>query len=61
SGLGLEAQREAVLSLCHSRGWEMIAEHTEVESGKIADRPELTAALQSNHCNPHSVPPFRTK
>ena len=45
SGLGLEAQRQAVLSLCQSRGWEVIAEHTEVESGKVADRPQLLAAL----------------
>ena len=45
SGLGLEAQRQAVLSLCQSRGWEVIAEHTEVESGKAADRPQLLAAL----------------
>lgn len=45
SGLGLEAQRQAVQALCQGRGWEIIAEHTEVESGKIAKRPELTAAL----------------
>lgn len=45
SGLGLEAQRQAVLALCQSRGWEVIAERTEVESGKTVDRPELTAAL----------------
>ena len=45
SGLGLEAQRQAVLALCQGRGWEIISEHTEVESGKVAKRPELTAAL----------------
>jgi DNA invertase Pin-like site-specific DNA recombinase len=45
SGLGLEAQRQAVLSLCNSRGWEVIDEHTEVESGKRADRPALSAAM----------------
>jgi DNA invertase Pin-like site-specific DNA recombinase len=45
SGLGLEAQRQAVLALCQSRGWEVIAELTEVESGKTADRPQLIAAL----------------
>lgn len=45
SGLGLEAQRQAVSSLCHSRGWEIIAEYTEIESGKVADRPQLAAAL----------------
>lgn len=45
SGLGLEAQRQAVLALCQSRGWEVIGEHTEVESGKVAERPQLSAAL----------------
>lgn len=46
SGLGLEAQREAVESLCASRGWELIAPpFTEVESGKRNDRPELAKAL----------------
>lgn len=46
SGLGLEAQREAVERLCASRGWEIIAPpFTEVESGKRADRPELAKAL----------------
>lgn len=45
SGLGLEAQRQAVLALCQSSGWEVIAELTEVESGKTADRPQLMAAL----------------
>ena len=46
SGLGLEAQREVVTALCQQRGWEIIAEFTEVESGKRDDRPELTAALK---------------
>lgn len=45
SGLGLEAQREAVASLCRSRGWSIAAEFTEVESGKRADRPQLKAAM----------------
>lgn len=45
SGLGLEAQRTAVRSLCEGRGWQIVAEHTEVESGKLNDRPELQAAL----------------
>jgi DNA invertase Pin-like site-specific DNA recombinase len=45
SGLGLEAQRLAVLSLCNGRGWEVIAEHTEIESGKRSDRPALSAAM----------------
>lgn len=45
SGLGLEGQEQAVRSLCSSRGWDVIAEHTEIESGKLATRPELAKAL----------------
>lgn len=45
SGLGLEAQRQAVTTLCQSRGWQIIEEYTEIESGKKADRAQLTAAL----------------
>lgn len=41
SGLGLEAQRHAVMSL----GITPVREFTEVESGKRDDRPELKAAL----------------
>ena len=46
SGLGLEAHKQAVESLCVARGWELIAPpFMEVESGKRADRPELLKAL----------------
>jgi DNA invertase Pin-like site-specific DNA recombinase len=45
SGLGLEAQRDAVAGLCQTRGWQIVAEFTEVESGKRNDRLELSAAL----------------
>ena len=45
SGLGLEAQRKAIGDLVASRGAEVIARFTEIESGKRADRPELTKAL----------------
>ncbi|WP_338466365.1 recombinase family protein [Novosphingobium sp. ZN18A2] len=45
SGLGLEAQRQSVRSLCASRGWDIVSEFTEVESGKRGDRPQLQAAL----------------
>ena len=45
SGLGLEAQRHAVASLCNLRGWEIISEYTEVESGKDNDRAQLNTAL----------------
>lgn len=45
SGLGLEAQRRAVEDLCRSRGWQLVAEYQEVESGGRADRPQLALAL----------------
>jgi DNA invertase Pin-like site-specific DNA recombinase len=45
SGLGLEAQRQAVETLCASRGWSIIEAFTEVESGKRTDRPKLAEAL----------------
>jgi DNA invertase Pin-like site-specific DNA recombinase len=45
SGLGLEAQRKAIDDLVESRGAVLLARFTEVESGKLADRPELAKAL----------------
>lgn len=45
SGLGLEAQREAVGRFCGTRGCEVLAEFTEVESGSRNDRPELARAI----------------
>ena len=45
SGLGLEAQREAVTSFLNGGSWELSATFTEVESGKANDRPELAKAL----------------
>ena len=45
SGLGLDAQRAAVEAFCGHRGCNVLAEYTEVESGKRNDRPELTKAL----------------
>lgn len=45
SRLGLEAQRQSVRSLCEGRSWDIVAEFTEVESGKRNDRPQLNAAL----------------
>jgi len=48
SGLGLEAQRQVVLDYLDGGKWELVAEYTEVESGKRNDRPELEEALA--HC-----------
>ncbi len=46
SGLGLDAQRQAVETLCVSRGWELVAPpFKEVESGKRDDRVQLAAAI----------------
>src|SRR5260221_555978 len=45
SGLGIEAQRTAVNSYLNGGDWSIIAEFTEVETGKRADRPELDKAL----------------
>jgi DNA invertase Pin-like site-specific DNA recombinase len=48
SGLGLEAQQEAVRAFIAARGAadaKLIASYTEVESGKRDDRPQLQAAM----------------
>jgi DNA invertase Pin-like site-specific DNA recombinase len=46
SGLGLDAQREAVARHIAAVGGKLLAEYTEVESGKRAtNRPQLAAAL----------------
>lgn len=45
SGLGLQAQQEAVNIFFASRPHEVVATFTEVESGKRSDRPELLKAL----------------
>lgn len=49
SGLGLEAQREAIARFCEVEGLDLIGEHIEIETGKgfdaLAMRPELAAAL----------------
>jgi len=44
SGLGLDAQKQAVSEFLSQFGGEVIAEFVEVESGKRADRPEFTKA-----------------
>src|SRR5262245_15374568 len=49
SGLGLDAQRAALARFADAEGFKVIAEFTEVETGKGYDalerRPQLAAAL----------------
>lgn len=47
SGLGLEAQQDAVARYARSTGGEVIEEFREVESGGKDDRPQLTMALRT--------------
>jgi DNA invertase Pin-like site-specific DNA recombinase len=47
SGLGLDAQRKAVMDYLNGGDWQMTGEFTEVESGKRSDRPELAKALEA--------------
>ena len=44
SGLGLDAQRKAVMDYLDGGNWKLVAEFTEVESGKNSDRVQLRAA-----------------
>lgn len=46
SGLGLEAQQEAVARYARGVGGDVVCEFREVESGRKNDRPQLTAALR---------------
>jgi len=45
SGLGLEAQREAVTNYLNGGCWQLFKEYLEIETGKRADRPKLIEAL----------------
>jgi DNA invertase Pin-like site-specific DNA recombinase len=45
SGLGLEAQREAVANYLNGGKWTLVKEVVEVESGKRNDRPAIAEAL----------------
>src|SRR5215204_3637541 len=53
SGLGLEAQRKAILDYLNGGAWELTAEFVEVESGKHSDRLQLVAALEA--CRKHKA------
>lgn len=54
SGLGMEAQRAAVVTYLNGGDWRILAEFTEVESGKRSDRPQLDQALAAARL--HRVP-----
>jgi DNA invertase Pin-like site-specific DNA recombinase len=54
SGLGLAAQQRAILEHLNGGRWRIVAEFTEVESGKRADnRPKLAEALAA--CRVHGA------
>ncbi len=63
SGLGLEAQRAAVARFADSEGFEIVAEHVEIETGKGSDalerRPNLAEALAEARRNGKACP-FRS-
>lgn len=46
SGLGLEAQRQAVADFLNGGKWQLLAEVVEIESGKRNDRVKLAEALK---------------
>jgi len=48
SGLGIEGQQAAVQAYARQTGGQIKGKYLEVESGKIADRPQLAKALA--HC-----------
>ncbi len=45
SGLGLEAQQASVRAFVAAQGWTLVAEHSDVASGKDDHRPGFQAAL----------------
>ncbi|WP_293809354.1 recombinase family protein [uncultured Bosea sp.] len=45
SGLGIEAQRDAVSHYLNGGDWRLVGDFTEVESGRRSDRPELDRAV----------------
>jgi DNA invertase Pin-like site-specific DNA recombinase len=53
SGLGLEAQREAVQTRLDGGPWQLVGEFTEIESGRHAKRPQLAGALKA--CKKHKA------
>lgn len=46
NGLGMDAQKAAIENYLNGGNWKLIAEFSEVESGKVKDRRELKRALE---------------
>jgi DNA invertase Pin-like site-specific DNA recombinase len=46
SGLGLEAQQQAVQSMAKKNGANIVAAFTEIETGKSTSRPKLAEAVR---------------
>src|SRR5262245_42425004 len=53
SGLGLDAQKEAVQQRLKDGEWQIVDEFVEIESGKRISRPQLDAALAA--CKKHKA------
>jgi DNA invertase Pin-like site-specific DNA recombinase len=53
SGLGLEAQKDAVEQRLNGGRWQIVGEFIEIESGKRASRPQLDAAIAA--CKKHKA------
>lgn len=47
SGLGLDAQRQAIEAACAARGWELLRVEEDALSGRNLRRPGLRAALEA--------------
>jgi DNA invertase Pin-like site-specific DNA recombinase len=47
SGLGLEAQRDAITRECERRGWQLTRIEMDVAGGARLDRPGLNAAIEA--------------
>jgi DNA invertase Pin-like site-specific DNA recombinase len=45
SGLGLEAQQASIQAFCAAQGWTLVAEYSDIASGKDDRRPGFQAAL----------------
>jgi DNA invertase Pin-like site-specific DNA recombinase len=46
SGLGLDAQRDRVTGYLNGGKWSLIGEYTEIESGRMNERPSLASAIK---------------